>query len=190
LSGANLREAVLRGCDLAGARLDDANLSGAILTGASLEGASLRGTNLRSADFSHASINNGDLRYAEIEGASFVGANLTGGKVTSPSEGFAGAILPDGTRARNPSVAFSVWIANGWRALRGRGDGNGFTSLVRRLGVILVLMVWLAAGIGALWLLEKVWSFAGWWTLAVGAALLFTYTVVGNAVAFFANRRD
>ena len=93
LTGANLREADLRGADLTGAHLRKANLTGANLTGANLRevdltGANLTGVNLygvnlygaylREANLTGVDLREAYLREADLTGADLRGANLTG----------------------------------------------------------------------------------------------------------------
>jgi len=73
-SGANLRDADLRGADLCGANLRDADLRGADLCGADLRDADLRGAdlcgaNLRGADLCDADLRGANLRDADLRGA-------------------------------------------------------------------------------------------------------------------------
>ena len=73
LSGADLRDADLRGADLSGANLRDANLHYAYL-----RDADLRGANLHYADLRDAYLRGADLRGADLSGANLRGANLRG----------------------------------------------------------------------------------------------------------------
>jgi hypothetical protein len=70
LSGADLRDADLRGADLS-----DADLRYAILSGADLRGADLRGAILSGAILSDADLRGVDLRYADLSGAILSDAN-------------------------------------------------------------------------------------------------------------------
>ncbi len=77
-SGADLRDADLRGADLCGANLRDADLRGADLCGANLCGADLRGADLRGADLRDANLCGANLRGADLRRANLRGANLRG----------------------------------------------------------------------------------------------------------------
>jgi len=79
-SGANLRDADLRGADLCGANLRDADLRGADLCGANLRDADLRGADLRGADLCGANLRDADLRDADLRGANLRDADLRGAK--------------------------------------------------------------------------------------------------------------
>ncbi len=76
LSGADLREAKLKGAELWSAKLVEADLSGADLRRAILEGAELRGANFVDADLSGANLMYANLAYADLSFALLVGANL------------------------------------------------------------------------------------------------------------------
>ena len=76
LTGADLMDAVLRGADLTGAVLRDAVLTDAVLRGADLTGADLTGAVLRGADLRGA-----DLTGADLTGAVLRGADLRGEKI-------------------------------------------------------------------------------------------------------------
>jgi uncharacterized protein YjbI with pentapeptide repeats len=77
LSGAVLRGAVLSDADLSGADLSGADLRGAVLSGADLRGAVLRGAVLRGAVLSGADLRDADLRGADLSGAVLRGAVLS-----------------------------------------------------------------------------------------------------------------
>jgi len=78
LTGADLMDAVLRGADLTGAVLRDAVLTDAVLRGADLTGADLTGAVLRGADLRGADLTGAVLRGADLRGADLTGADLTG----------------------------------------------------------------------------------------------------------------
>jgi uncharacterized protein YjbI with pentapeptide repeats len=82
-SGADLRDANLRGAALSGAALRGANLRGADLSGANLRGsdlsyADLSGANLRGSDLSYADLSGAALSYADLRGAALSYADLSG----------------------------------------------------------------------------------------------------------------
>jgi uncharacterized protein YjbI with pentapeptide repeats len=83
LSGANLRDADLRGAELYGANLRDADLSYADLRGAELYGANLRDADLSYADLSGANLRDADLSGAELYGANLRDADLRGAELNS-----------------------------------------------------------------------------------------------------------
>lgn len=86
-TGADLRDALLDGCDLtasvfARANLRRASLRHAILRGADLRGANLSGTSLVGADLREADLSGAVLDGTVLLGADLRGANLAGAQVT------------------------------------------------------------------------------------------------------------
>jgi len=86
LSGADLREANLRGADLSGTHLDRANLSeadlnGAFLSNADLSGANLSGANLSFSYLSNTTFQGAILSNANLEDAYLSEADLSGATV-------------------------------------------------------------------------------------------------------------
>jgi hypothetical protein len=82
LTGANLREANLRGVELICAALRYANLTGADLREADLTDADLREANLTGADLREANLTDAILCEADLTGADLTGADLTGADFT------------------------------------------------------------------------------------------------------------
>lgn len=76
LSGANLKDAVLKEANLSGVVLFLSDLSGANLTRANLIGAELIGTNLRRTNLSGADLSEANLSRANLSGADLSGADL------------------------------------------------------------------------------------------------------------------
>jgi uncharacterized protein YjbI with pentapeptide repeats len=87
LSGANLRDADLRGAELYGANLRDADLSYADLSGANLRDADLSGAELYGANLRDA-----DLRGAELNSAKFYGRGGSVVIMKKDLDGFLGAL--------------------------------------------------------------------------------------------------
>jgi len=88
LSGADLRNAVLRSAQFAGADLSGADLSGASLAFADLSAANLSGANLSQADLQSANLALANLSEADLSGATLVQASLADAEL-------AGAVLTD-----------------------------------------------------------------------------------------------
>jgi uncharacterized protein YjbI with pentapeptide repeats len=87
LSGANLRNVLLRTADLSHANLTKADLQGADLSranliGADLSGAKLNRANLSKAYLDDAILNGADLSEANLRGASLVGSEINKAKVS------------------------------------------------------------------------------------------------------------
>jgi hypothetical protein len=78
LTGADLRDANLRGAELENADLRDANLKYADLENADLKYANLRYADLECADLSGADLEGADLRYANLTCANLKSADLKG----------------------------------------------------------------------------------------------------------------
>lgn len=78
LTGAKMRNSIIRKADLSGAVLRNADLSGANLDGSSLKDADLRGANLANCDLSGSQMNRADLTGAFMDGATLNDANVYG----------------------------------------------------------------------------------------------------------------
>ena len=91
LPGVNLSEANLRNANLKGTQLREANLSKADLVGAILRGSVLIGANLSSAKLEHADLSTALLREANLSKAGLAGANLRNAKLSGAN--FSGANL-------------------------------------------------------------------------------------------------
>ncbi len=78
LTGAKLRNSIIRKADFSGAVLRNADLSGANLDGSSLKDADLRGANLANCDLSGTQLNRAMVEGAFLDGAIMTDANVHG----------------------------------------------------------------------------------------------------------------
>jgi hypothetical protein len=109
LSGANLRDADLRGADLYSANLRDADLIGANLIGANLSRANLSRAYLIGANLSRANLSGAYLIGANLSGAYLIGANLSRANLSGADLWGANGIVSFGPIGKEKHIGYA-WL--------------------------------------------------------------------------------